>query len=178
MQFEYNKQRRITIKPLICDLPYPDVSKLTPDLRSAKIISFAYATQSGELGAVLQYQYHHWFANDDKIEKLLEEISLAEMLHVDLLGKAMKQLGLDPLFRQKPQQPNVWFDTSAVSYSKTLSKMLLDDITGEMNAIADYKKMLMALKNEDVAALIERIVLDEELHLATLSKAYKDVCNS
>ena len=54
--------------------------------------------------------------------------------------------------------------------------MLLDDIAGEMNAIADYKRMLSLLKNEDVAALIERIVLDEELHLAKLSEAYRKVC--
>ena len=103
---------------------------------------------------------------------------MAEMLHVDLLGKAMKQLGVDPLYRQKPQAPNVWFNTGNVAYSKTLPKMLLDDIAGEMTAIADYKKMLLLLKNEQVAALIERIVMDEELHLARLSQAYKDICTS
>ena len=59
-----------------------------------------------------------------------------------------------------------------------LPKMLLDDIAGEMTAIADYKKMLLLLKNEQVAALIERIVMDEELHLARLSQAYKDICTS
>ena len=127
---------------------------------------------------MLQYQYHHWFANEEKIANLLQEIALAEMLHINLLGKAMKQLGLDPLFRQKPQEPNVWFNTGSVAYSKTLPKMILDDITGEMTAIADYKKMLLVLKNEDVATLIARIVMDEELHLAKLSKAYKDICTS
>ena len=127
---------------------------------------------------MLQYQYHHWFANEEKIANLLQEIALAEMLHINLLGKAMKQLGLDPLFRQKPQEPNVWFNTGSVAYSKTLPKMILDDITGEMTAIADYKKMLLVLKNEDVATLIARIVMDEELHLAKLSQIYKDICTS
>ena len=55
--------------------------------------------------------------------------------------------------------------------------MLFVDLIGEMNAIADYKKMLSLLKNEDVAALIERIVLDEELHLAKLSEAYRKICD-
>ena len=56
--------------------------------------------------------------------------------------------------------------------------MLLDDIAGEMNAIADYKKMLTLLKNEDVASLIERILMDEELHLQRLSNAYTEFCKS
>ena len=55
---------------------------------------------------MLQYQYHHWFANDysEQIANLLEQISLAEMLHIDLLGRAMKQLGLDrvaPITKKK-----------------------------------------------------------------------------
>ena len=54
--------------------------------------------------------------------------------------------------------------------------MLLDDIAGEMNAIADYQKMLALLKNEQVASLIERIVMDEKLHLAKLSEAYEQTC--
>ena len=145
-------------------------------MRSAKIISFAYATLQGELGAVLQYQYHHWFADCPEVATLFEEIALAEMMHVELLAKAMKQLGLDPLYRQKPQEPNVWFNTGAIAYSKSTQKMLLDNIAGEMTAIADYKKMIMVLKNENVASLIERILMDEELHLAKLSQAYAELC--
>lgn len=163
-------------KPLICDLPYPDVDTFAADVRSAKIISFAYATLHGELAATLQYQYHHIWTEVESIALLYEQIAVAEMLHLNLLAKAMKRLGLDPLYRQNPQTPNTWYNTSTVSHSKTLPKMLLDDIAGEMNAIADYKRMLSLLKNEDVAALIERIVLDEELHLAKLSEAYRKVC--
>jgi bacterioferritin len=164
-------------KPLICDLPYPDIGKFATDTRSAKIISFAYATLHGELTATLQYQYHQVWASDDSISNLYKQIAIAEMLHLDLLAKAMKQLGLDPLYRQNQQSPCTWYNTSTVSCSKTLPKMLLDDIAGEMNAIADYKKMIALLKNEDVAALIERIVLDEELHLSKLSEAYRKICD-
>ncbi len=46
----------------------------------------------------------------------------------------------------------------------------MDDIQGEMNAIADYQKMLFVLKNEQVEAIIQRIILDEQLHLETLKK--------
>ena len=39
-----------------------------------------------------------------------------------------------------------------------------------MDAITEYKKMLFVLKNEQVAAIIQRIVMDEELHLETLKQ--------
>ena len=48
--------------------------------------------------------------------------------------------------------------------------MLEDDIIGERHAIAGYEKMLKSLKNEQVKAIISRIIEDERLHLATLEK--------
>ena len=165
-------------KPLICDLPYPNVDNLSPDVRSAKIISFAYSSLYGELSAILQYHYHNFWIEDPQIALLYEQIAIAEMMHFEMLGKAMKQLGVDPLYRQKPQEPNLWYNTSSISYSKTLPKMLLDDIQGEMNAIADYKKMLMVLNNEQVESLIQRIILDEELHLERLSQEYNKFCEN
>ena len=132
----------MTTKPLANPLPYPNLDNLALDVRAGKIISLAYATLHSELSAVLQYEYHALYANDGypQIADLLESIAIAEMKHLELLATAMKKLGVDPIYRQKPQEPNVWYNTSAISYSKTLPKMLLDNIQGEMNAIADYKK--------------------------------------
>ena len=48
--------------------------------------------------------------------------------------------------------------------------MLMDDIQGEMNAITEYKKMLYVLTNQDVAAIVQRIILDEQLHLDALKE--------
>ena len=46
--------------------------------------------------------------------------------------------------------------------------MLEDDVIGERRAIAGYKKMLKCLKNEQVSAIISRILKDELLHLEKL----------
>lgn len=163
------------IKPLIADLPYPDTSVLTPDIYSGRLISFAYATQYGELSAVLQYTYHavNFSLFSEETASLLQSISIAEMLHFKLLAKAMLHLGVNPVFTANPPQKSNFFNTSDIYYSTTREKMLLDDITGELNAIANYKKMISLLKNEQVAAIIERIVLDEELHVAALQQAIK-----
>ena len=159
------------MKPLICDLPYPSTDTLTKDVRSGQIISFAYATLRGELTATLQYVYHHFYF--DEIEKtdaeILMAIAKAEMIHIDILGTAMLKLGVSPKYVQVPCTNN-FFNTSTVSQSTTPQKMLMDDIQGEMNAIADYEKMLFILKNEQVEAIIQRIILDEQLHLEKLKE--------
>ena len=159
------------MKPLICDLPYPSIDTLTKDIRSGNIISFAYATLKGELTATLQYVYHHFFFGriDETDAEILMSIAKAEMIHIDILGKTMLRLGVNPRYVQCPNT-NAFFNTSTVSQATSAQKMLMDDIQGEMTAIADYQKMLFVLKNEQVEAIIQRIILDEQLHLEKLKE--------
>lgn len=159
------------MKPLICDLPYPSTDTLTKDVRSGQIISFGYATLHGEITATLQYVYHHFYFGemDEEDAEILMAIAKAEMIHIDILGTAMLKLGVSPRYVQIPNSDN-FYNTSAVSCSKTPQKMIMDDIQGELNAIADYQKMLFILKNEQVEAIIQRIILDEQLHLEKLKE--------
>ncbi len=156
------------MKPLIVDLPYPSVEKCQ-DLHSATVLSFAYASQKGELTATLQYLFHHYYFEqfDKEDAQTLQCISLAEMMHFQMLGKAILNLGGNPKYFDKLGGKN-WYNTSNVSVATTPQKMLMEDVMGEMDAITDYKKMIFVLKNEQVCALVERIILDEQLHLQRL----------
>lgn len=102
----------------------------------------------------------------------LMSIGIAEMKHIEILGEAMLKLGVSPKYMQCPNT-QTYYNASTVSQAVTPAKMLMDDVQGEMNAIADYQKMLFILKNEQVEALIQRIILDEQLHLETLKNMLK-----
>ena len=158
------------MKPLICDLPYPVVEKST-DVRSGQILSFAYATLDGEIATVLQYSFQTYILDQcqQQTAEKLQSIALAEMHHVHLIGKAMYNLGVVPLYTRYPNSRN-YFDTSCVSQSLSLQKILMDDLKGELQAICEYKKMLNILQNEQAEALVERIILDEQLHVETLKE--------
>ena len=164
------------MKPLICDLPYPSTDGLTVDVKSGQILSFAYATQKGELTAVLQYNYHQVLMQrfSKKHADTLMAIAIAEMKHLHILAEAMYRLGVVPRYVQYPNT-KIFYDAACVSQSTTPQKMIMDDIQGELNAIAEYNKMLFVLKNEDVEAIVERIVLDEQLHLETLKQMLTSV---
>ena len=48
--------------------------------------------------------------------------------------------------------------------------MLMDDIAAETQAINNYNQALKRLRNEEAAAVIQRIILDEKLHLEELKE--------
>ena len=160
-------------KPLIVSLPYPSLDDIEKDKKTAVILSRAYAGCHGELNAILQYIYHHFHFNDlrkkEHAEKLIE-ISIAEMLHLSLLGEALLKLGLDPQYITYSPLFNNFYSTKNVSYSKQIDKMLLDDLSGELVAIEEYKEISQSINNPKIQALLSRIILDEELHVQVLKE--------
>lgn len=166
-------------KPVIVNLPYPSLDGITRDMRSAEIIAPAYAGKHGELNAILQYVYHHYYFADgggERIADVLIGISIAEMKHLEILGETLLKLGIDPVYSRNPPYKFDFYSCNAVSYSKTAKKMLLDDVAGELIAVREYDGMLKRLCNEEVASVISRIKMDEELHVRVLRAELNKIC--
>ncbi len=164
-------------KPMIIDLPYPTTDGIRNDALSLQIISPAYSTSVGELNAVLQYVYHSFCFYKHGLKdcaEMLMSIAKAEMIHLDILGKTIFALGAAPVFAQYPSTGFNFYSTKYVAYSNTLRHMLEDDLICERRAIADYKKMLRCLKNKQVAAIVSRIIDDENLHVAAIEEILKE----
>lgn len=168
------------VKPLKVDLPYPSLDEITTDFAAARIIAPAYASVFiSESTASFQYIYHHFYFDKLKMDEYayaLESIAIAEMIHLEILGTTLLNLGVDPIYTGNPPQRN-YYNTSRVAYSRTPQKMLMDDIAGEMNAINDYQGMVRRLKNEKVSAVIQRIILDEMLHLEEFKRLLNKLNN-
>lgn len=166
-------------KPLVVDLPYPDLSGIEKDSVSAGIIRQAYGGGHGEITSILQYVYHSLFFDcygEKEISDVLIGVSGAEMKHLDILGETLIKLGADPVYAVCPPFYE-FYSAEGVSYSKSPSNMLLDDIAGEMKASALYGEMAEKLCNEKVIAVIKRIRMDEELHIAILKEQLKKLKN-
>ncbi len=158
-------------KAITLDLPYPSFDGIKTDLCAAAAIAPAYAGMHGELNAILQYVYHHYYFNREGNEKTADTligISIAEMKHLAILGELLLKLGADPVYSRLPPYKFDFYSAGVISYSKTAKKMLLDDLSGELVAISAYEDTLNRLENEEVAAVIARIKLDEELHVRVL----------
>lgn len=161
------------VKKIAVDLPYPSVDEIACDKVAASIIYPAFIGAHSELNAIIQYTYHeleYKYKGQDRIGEILMGISISEMEHFHLLGQTLKKLKANSIFIDYPQYVRPISFTGAMLSEKDCSKMILDDIVGEMFAIEKYEKMLDLLTNEQVKKIIERIVLDEKLHLKTLKE--------
>ena len=159
---------------LSADLPYPSEEGIVCDAQTVRLLAPAYADRRGELTAILQYIYHSFRFGcecDKDTADLLTGIALTETHHFELLGEMLIRLGVDPVYTTSlPSTPFNFYSTGAVSYSKSVRKMLMDDLSGEIYAAESYGKMLCRLCNEEVAAVIARIKMDEELHVQVLKE--------
>ncbi len=155
------------------NLPYPMLKGNVKDLYSASIIYPAFISAHSELNAVVQYVYHDLTSKkdfDEQSSELFMGIAMCEMKHFHILGETLVRLGAEKLFSGCSQYLKPFFGTGERLYSTNLSKMLMDDISGELIGIENYEKMLDKLKNEEVSAIIMRIILDEKLHTRLLKE--------
>lgn len=151
------------------DVPFPDLSRITADSTSVKIIAPAYASECGELNSILQYEYHSVQLLQQGYAAFAERtaaIAKQEMRHLNALGNLLYRLGVAPVYVAYPPYPANFYTTRWVSYAHAPQKIFIDDIAAEQGAIAAYNGMLHRLTNECVAAVIKRMLMDEEAHLA------------
>ena len=159
--------------PLTAKEPFPTTDGICPDAYSLRVISPAYASPIGELSAILQYTYHalNFKAKGyEEYASIIEDISIAEMIHFELLGSTILALGAAPVFTSNPPGMFNFYSAKYVTYSRSLVCMIEDDIRAEKQAIRGYERMLCLLKNDKVKAIIARILEDERLHLAAFEK--------
>lgn len=159
---------------------YPPLDGIKEDYKTLRVISPAYAGGRGELTAVLQYVYQSILLErlgKKEMGKTILGIAINEMHHLELLGSAITMLGAPPAFTGCLPYPIGYYSASNVNYSKTPCEMIEADIAAESNAIADYCKILACISNDALTRLIERIIEDEELHLAAFKSMKKELKN-
>lgn len=150
------------------DLPYPELDLDEKSLYEVRLLKPVYGGAESETTAIMTYIYQNYVLAPDyeEIALTLEGISLAEMTHHDLLGTAIVQLGGTPVIGGNY---NYW-QGGMVNYSKDVRKIIDDNIAAERKAIRDYREVIARTKMDEIKALIERIILDEELHIKVLKE--------
>src|SRR3990172_4656432 len=125
-----------------------------------KIIAALNQDVSLELGAVIQYLWHHYMAEgmeSPAIIDLQEKVSRDEMKHLEAFAERVIALGGEPPTEIAP-----------VKKGGGLKKMIRDDLAGERNAIQVYKghiKLAAELGDTTTRLMLEEIVSQEEGHV-------------
>ena len=126
-----------------------------------KIIDALNQDVSLELGAVIQYLWHHYMAEgmeSPAVIALFEKLSREEMGHLEGFAERVVDLGGEPNSQMAP-----------IKKGGDLKKMVRDDMEGERNAIQVYKghiRLAAELGDTTTRLLLEEVVATEEDHAA------------
>lgn len=129
---------------------------------SDKVIEALNDDLSLEIGATIQYLWHHFMAEGTEspsIIELFEKTSKDEMKHIEMLAQRIVYLGGEPTTKMPP-----------VKKGGTLKKMVQDDLAAENDAIKRYKAHIKLCDQEGDPTsrlMLEKILTDEEGHADT-----------
>ena len=71
---------------------------------------------------------------------------------------------------------NKWCSDNVKSAFSSLEDMLTCNIEGEKGAIDGYRHLINVCENENIRALLERIIMDEENHIRVFEALKKKYC--
>lgn len=157
------------------DLPYPDLKIYSRSRGDVLALTDDYAGRESETTAIMQYAYQSYILKEKypDVARVLEQIAVVEMSHHEMLAEAIIQSGGDPIIAGR----HCFWSGSSVNYAGNVCEILEADLAGELGAIATYKRTISALTNKSVIALIERIILDEEVHVKIFRKLIEEYCS-
>lgn len=149
------------------NIEYPKVENIVPNTKDLELIQADYSGIISEFTAINQYIYHYLYADKQHqdIAKELLNISFVEMRHLNILGQVIIALGADPKFII--DQTKYWTG-DIVNYSKDLISAILSDFYLEEETIKNYKKQSLLVENKQISKILNRLIIDEEMHLKIL----------
>ncbi|WP_073079923.1 ferritin family protein [Sporobacter termitidis] len=147
--------------------PYPSVEITECNTYYATLISGAFAGPGSETTAITQYTAHNFFTFvQPQITEAYQCIISVELLHLNLLGNLIRDLGLPPKFLT--YETHQYWNGSYPVYAYELRPILLADIEGEHAAIAHYTRLIQQIAQPQIQDLFRRIILDEQKHVEIL----------
>lgn len=150
------------------DLPYPEIV-VDENLQEAKMLMPSYSGVAGELTAILTYAFQSYITLKlQDVKEVLEKVAQVEMHHHELLGTTITKLGGFPVMGAR----NYW-NGSFVNYTLDPKKFLAQNIVAEENAIRNYERTILNITSPQVKTLLERIILDEQVHIEDFKELLK-----
>ncbi|MDO8637332.1 MAG: ferritin-like domain-containing protein [Dehalococcoidia bacterium] len=126
----------------------------------SKVIAILQEGVTNELGAVIQYLWHHYQAEgiySPKIKDTFEEFSVEEMEHLEKISERIVALGGEPATKLPP-----------IKKGGDIKQMMQDDLDLELGAAkmyAEHIPQLAKLGDTTSRLMLEKILADEEKHI-------------
>lgn len=160
-----------SVRPAMMELPYPPIQAGGKNLAYANLLSIDYCGQVSELSAITQYINNENRLSGERcqIAKTILGIAMAEMMHLQKLGELIALLGGNVDFVAKyPNGKQMMWTPGYLTLPEHAKKMIAADIEAEKAAISQYRMHIKMINDNDVNAVLARIIKDEEYHIMIL----------
>ncbi|MGF7143906.1 bacterioferritin [Anaerotaenia torta] len=118
--------------------------------------------------SVVTRQMHRWIA------ECFYHISIVEMHHLDIFAELALQLGADPRL-WSGRTCKEWWSPSYNQYPREMRALINASIKAEETAICKYSEQAASIRDKNIAAILNRIILDEERHVQTFREMYQQI---
>ena len=151
-------------RPVANPDPYPPIKVSRKNPYYAEMLYPAIRAQESEMTAITTYLYQHWILSDrfSDLGKTLMAISKVEMFHLYTIGELITMLGGD--HRLANNACECW-NADAIDYCQEVHHILAANIASEEGAAAFYQQTAKEIKDPCVSAVLNRLALDEILHV-------------
>ena len=163
---------------------YPDIQINNLPENIINKIREVYSGCMSEFTSIMQYIYQHFIfynvKNLENVYRTMEEISIKEMEHYEILAKVLVSCKSDPkscVYIDNNDKICDYWKASNVNYSKEIIEMFEKDIILEKRAISSYEEIINETSDVNLKQIISRIILDEKSHLSYFEAVIKALKN-
>lgn len=159
-----------TTQPMSAEIPEPNFTY-------AAWLYDAYAGSDSELTAVTMYFYQAVILDRPEFDAIWRPIAYDEIRHLELLGIALRHLGVDP--RYGSFRRGHWMDwrSKFVNYATDLCTMLDLNIQDEAKAHAHYLDLAHKIPIPEIQGILTQMAADEERHYHCFAEVKQQFCN-
>lgn len=157
--------------------PYPPLCVERPNPGyAAEMLSNIGACRS-EMSTISLYIYNDTILADTNPEyaRIFHKISMVEMRHLHIFARLAYLLGADPrLWTCNGKRPCYW-SPACNRYPQQLPTLLKNACQGEQETVLKYRCQAEHIQDAYVVDLLNRIILDEQLHVQIFQDMLEDV---
>ena len=159
------------------DKPYPPlkVERQNPAYASEMLSNIGAC--NSEMSAVSLYLYNSTILTDEYPEfaHIFQKISMVEMRHLNMFSHLAHLLGADPrLWTCSGKRPCYW-SPACNRYPTQLLTLLQNSLKGEQDAVMKYRCQAEQIHDCYVVDVLNRIILDEQIHVQLFREMIAEV---
>lgn len=161
------------------DTPYPSIKELDTNIEYSQIILSNLGGLHSEMNAVSLYFYNHIILENQwpQLSKAMIQIAIVEMKHLDIFARMCYKLGADPRLWDCHHDLLEYWSPGFNVYPRQINTLLENAIIQEQNTITNYQYQISCIDEPIIQNMLNRIIMDEQLHIEIFESFLKDYYN-